>query len=183
MYKYTTITTCTNKQNKDVVSWFSQKQNQFLLRSQAFAWSLSRLLLVWGKCFPNIVITKMLYGKMCVTFWTPIFIICIFNFGLWQGYHYCQQYMIWKYDWFSPKEVVSRCYCQHCGWCYTHIYIAMADIIAIIPNVMVLLTYLLTYYIITKQNEKYPCSEQRYFINIKNSKIFPLFPPAVKVKK
>ena len=29
-------------------------------------------------------------------FWTPIFIICNFNFGLWQGYHYCQQYMIWN---------------------------------------------------------------------------------------
>ena len=58
-----------------VISWFSQEQNQFLLGRQAFVWSLSRLLLVWGKCFPNIIITKMVYGKMCVSqFWTPIFI-------------------------------------------------------------------------------------------------------------
>ena len=52
--------------NKFVINWFSQEQNQFLLRRQAFAWTLSRLLLVWGKCFPNIIITKMLYAKACL---------------------------------------------------------------------------------------------------------------------
>ena len=41
------------------------------------------------------------------------------------------------FDRISPIELVSRCYCQHCGWCYTHIYNAMADVIAILPIVIV----------------------------------------------
>ena len=73
-----------------VISWFSQEQNQFLLGRQAFVWSLSRLLLVWGKCFPNIVITKMVYGKMCVPqFWTPIFIGCIYFNVVRMLYYHC----------------------------------------------------------------------------------------------
>ena len=101
-----------SKWKGSVVSWFSHKQNQFLLRRQAFTWTLSRLHLVWGKCFPNFIIAKMLYGKMCVPqFWTPIFMICCIILDCGKDFIIATCMWFGIFDRISPIEVVSRCYC------------------------------------------------------------------------
>ena len=91
---------------------FSQTEPIFALRRQAFTWTLSRLHLVWGKCFPNFIIAKMLYGKMCVPqFWTPIFMICCIILDCGKDFIIATCMWFGIFDRISPIEVVSRCYC------------------------------------------------------------------------